>query len=121
MLTPPITRHDIRIIRGDGYRQDVGLGQGYEDVAGNPSRYQLRMVLRAAQNDALPELLAMTSDLVLPEEGDDPEMVVYGQFSASHEETQTLPLRPLVYFTELLDTQDGNSLRLYQGKVDIAD
>jgi hypothetical protein len=112
-------RHDISLVRGDTFTLFVGLSAGWEDISANPALWEGRLVFRLRQDDALPEIVAVTA---VPEPVADPDPRFAGidfllNFSMTPVQTESLPAWPVVCFAEIR-TLDGSQVRrLFEGNV----
>lgn len=116
MALREVARIDLYVIRGDTLRQDVSFC-GWEDVLDDPDSYEGRLVFRAEQNDAAPELLALTSpvEVLTPELASQRPTGVLS-FTADPTQTQALPPYDTVHFVELRALTGDYIARLFQGQ-----
>jgi hypothetical protein len=120
-MSTSLTKHNIKVIRGDSYRLVLGIADGFSFVGDAPADYSARMVIRDKQSDDMPDLLEIPS-LIYP--GTDTRfaaMVGFIQFSARPEETQALPPYDLAYFVELIGQAGAYNRRLFEGSVKVSD
>lgn len=118
----PATYYEC-IVRGDIYALDVGLDSNWSEVVDDPGGFIGTLVLREAQDDALPDLLTLTA-VPQPVENPHPASApVYMEFTATAEETQALPavgkLHGYVQIAPI--SAPSQSKRLFNMKVDIDD
>jgi hypothetical protein len=110
-------RHDLSIIRGDSFSLFVGLAAGWEDIAGDPSLYEGRLVFRERQDDSLPELLVITATPEPIDEHRFPQLDFMLDLSMTPDQTSSLPSFPVVCFCEIRLVAGGYVRRLFEGRV----
>lgn len=117
-----ISRRNICIVRGDNYAMDVGLAEGFDEIADDPTDFVGRLVVKLDFNDDLPSLLELTATPEPTTDADDCDgALAYLSFAAHPTQTQSLPPYDLVYFVEVSNVGGSEVTRLFQGKVDIHD
>ncbi len=112
---------DTCLVRGDNYALDVGLSEGFEEVSANPELYEGRMVFRDEQDDALPDLLVLTSEVIPPTDPVPGMAAVEMFFRATPDQTQALPWYDIVHFVEVRALTGTEVKRLFQGKAKVND
>lgn len=118
-MTAP--QHDLKIIRGDTLDLTIGLSEGWQAVEEDPAAYQGRLVFRQEQNDAMPEIMAITASPEPAEEEEFSDLKHILDLSMTPAQTASLPTYPFVCFCELR-TLDGSFVRrLFSGNVDMED
>lgn len=116
-----VAKIDISVVRGDTFDLLVTLNSAYEDVIAAPGSYELRIVFRDVQDDAIENALAHTASLSTYSDPLYPGAALLGDLTLSPAQTQTLPTYDHVYFVELRKPTGTEIRRLFEGKVKVKD
>jgi hypothetical protein len=109
--------HDIKMIRGDNFSLRLVL----EMPPDAPPDTRVRLAVRIAQSDDVPNLLEMVSDLTPAVDAPFPGAFSRAEVSATPEQTQALPPINLWYFCEMTNPTGSYVERQFQGRVLISD
>lgn len=107
----------LDVTRGDTFELSVGLPAGWDTVRADPSSYEGRLVFRAAQDDALPDIVSVTSLLDETESDAYPGADLQIDFTLTPEQTQSLPAWTHSAFCEIRSRDGLFVVRLFDVRV----
>lgn len=116
------TDHDICLIRGNSFAQDIALVSGFDEVIATPGEYEGKMYFRLEQDDALPVIVELTA---APEVGEEPS--VHGRtvpaallsFTMTPAQTVQIPNYDIVYAITVRSAEGDFAKTVVQGKVKV--
>ena len=116
-----VSKVDIGVVRGDEFEQNLSFRTGWDDLVAAPGDYQINMVFREAQDDALTPYLTLTATPIANVTADPTDPPVIATVTATPAQTSSLPEWNHVYYTEIIEVGAAGGSRLFQGKVEVED
>lgn len=124
MMICCVPEYDFCLIRGSSFTLGVGFIDDPYGIAADPTLWAGEIGIRAAQRDALSNLLTLPS-LVTPDTTprppNVPQLAWVMTFNATPAQTQALPARDLVAYCDIVNATTLFRRRLWQGTVKIGD